>query len=167
MPKTEAKTLRAEVERRAKSRYGSYAGDHYAELWAEVGIARKRERLAAATARQREALEAEGVPDHSPATQFVCEVYAVLEQRRLAVDRQRDELKKEYRSLVAGEPTGKHIIKKGHQARAAINTGDRVLLREYAYHLLRLRIRCVHLLELKEAPDSERYLVRQALKAKE
>jgi hypothetical protein len=167
LPKTEAKTLRAEVERRAKSRYGSYAGDHYAELWAEVGIARKRERLAAATARQREALEAEGVPDHSPATQFVCEVYAVLEQRRLAIDRQRDELKKEYRSLVAGEPTGKHIIKKGHQARAAINTGDRVLLREYAYHLLRLRIRCVHLLELKEAPDSERYLVRQALKAKE
>jgi len=167
LPKKEAKTLRAEVERRAKSRYGSYAGDHYAELWGEVGLARKRERLVAATARQREAFEAEAIPDHSPATQFVCEVYAVLEQRRLAIDRQRDALKKEYRSLVAGEPTGRHIIKKGHQERAAIITGDRVLLREYAYHLLRLRIGCVHQLELKKAPDSVRYLVRHALKAKE
>jgi len=91
----------------------------------------------------------------------------MLEQRRLAVDGQRDALKREYRKLVAGEPTGKHIIKEGNRERAAIITGDRVLLREYAYHLLRLRIRCVHLLELKKAPDSERYLVRHALKAKE
>jgi hypothetical protein len=167
LPRKEAKALRAEVARRAKARYGSFAGDHYAELWGEIGTTRKRERLVAATARQREALEAEGSPDHSPATQFVCEVYAVLEQRRLAVDRQREELRKEYRSLVTGEPTGKHKIKLGSQERAAILTGDRVLLREYAYHLLRLRIRCVHLLELKKAPDSERYLVRQALKAKQ
>jgi hypothetical protein len=37
--------------------------------------------LAAAVSRQREALEAEGLPDHSPATQFVCEVYAVFLQK--------------------------------------------------------------------------------------
>ncbi|MHC4222570.1 MAG: VWA domain-containing protein [Planctomycetota bacterium] len=172
LPKSERRRteqLKEEAWRKAKSNYGGDAAEYVPEYYEKLNLPRKLELLAERGKRQSEALAVAGGPDHSTATKLLCDLFGALQQRRREVEKARNDLDEEFRSLLISKKGAKRLsYKSGTKPRALAIQTDRLVLREQAYQLLGLQTECSALLGKKKAEDSLLYLERTALlKAKE